>query len=68
MATEFAASIRERRSARTDGLAGLRVLSVLEAASRSLDSGEMEAVEDDAVGVAEKIPDAAPALLEAVAR
>lgn len=36
--TEFAGAIRERRSARTDGDAGLRVLSVLEAASRSLAS------------------------------
>lgn len=34
--TEFAAAIREDRPARTDGDAGLRVLSVLEAASRSL--------------------------------
>ncbi|MGO7983804.1 gfo/Idh/MocA family oxidoreductase, partial [Rhizobium johnstonii] len=33
MATEFASSIRDRRSSRTDGRAGLRVLSVLEAAS-----------------------------------
>jgi predicted dehydrogenase len=39
MAAEFAASIREGRSARTDGLAGIRVLSVLEAATRSLDAG-----------------------------
>ena len=48
MAEEFAASIREQRSARTDGLAGLRVLSVLEAASRSLaDGGNMAKVESD---------------------
>jgi predicted dehydrogenase len=33
---EFAAAIRDGRAARTDGDAGLRVLSVLEAASRSL--------------------------------
>ncbi|GAB2457885.1 putative dehydrogenase [Conyzicola lurida] len=39
MAAEFAASIREGRSARTDGLAGIRVLSVLEATTRSLDAG-----------------------------
>lgn len=39
MAAEFAASIREKRSPRTDGAAGLRVLSVLEAASRSLEGG-----------------------------
>jgi len=36
MAEEFAASIRNARPARTDGRAGLRVLSVLEAASKSL--------------------------------
>ncbi|MFC5931595.1 Gfo/Idh/MocA family protein [Cryobacterium melibiosiphilum] len=36
MAAEFAASIRDNRPARTDGEAGLRVLAVLEAASRSL--------------------------------
>ena len=34
--TEFAASIREGRPASTDGPAGLRVLSVLAAASESL--------------------------------
>jgi predicted dehydrogenase len=46
MAVEFATSILEGRAARTDGLAGLRVLSVLEAASRSLDNaGRMETVE-----------------------
>jgi predicted dehydrogenase len=39
MAAEFAESIRERRAPRTDGEAGLRVLSVLEAASRSLAAG-----------------------------
>jgi predicted dehydrogenase len=39
LAAEFAESIRERRAPRTDGNAGLRVLSVLEAASRSLDAG-----------------------------
>ena len=48
MVTEFAASIREKRTARTDGHAGLRVLSVLEAASRSLgNAGSMENVESD---------------------
>ena len=36
MAAEFAACIRERRAPITDGEAGLRVLAVLEAASRSL--------------------------------
>lgn len=39
MVSEFAASIREQRPARTDGEAGLRVLKVLEAASRSLVTG-----------------------------
>jgi predicted dehydrogenase len=36
MIAEFAASIREGRAPCTDGRAGLRVLTVLEAASRSL--------------------------------
>jgi predicted dehydrogenase len=36
MVTEFAAAIREGRPAGTDGNAGLRVLSVLEAAGTSL--------------------------------
>jgi predicted dehydrogenase len=36
MVTEFAAAIREQRPPRTDGKAGLRVLSVLEAISTSL--------------------------------
>jgi len=35
--TEFAASIREHRAPLTDGRSGLRVLSILEAASVSLD-------------------------------
>ena len=39
VATEFAAAIREGRSARTSGEAGLRVLSVLEAAGRSVAVG-----------------------------
>jgi len=39
MVAEFAASIAEGRSARTDGRAALRVLSVLEAAGRSLSRG-----------------------------
>lgn len=38
MVEEFASAIADRRSARTDGYAGLRVLDVLEAASRSLAS------------------------------
>ncbi|WP_420897978.1 Gfo/Idh/MocA family protein [Cryobacterium frigoriphilum] len=46
MASEFAASIRQARPARTDGEAALRVLAVLEAASRSLlISGAMAEVE-----------------------
>jgi predicted dehydrogenase len=36
MAEEFAAAIVEGRAPRTDGLAGMRVLSILEASSRSL--------------------------------
>lgn len=45
MAAEFAASIRGAYPARTDGAAGLRVLAVLEAASRSLDAaGSLVAV------------------------
>lgn len=36
MTTEFAAAIREKRQARTDGASGLRVLSILEAARDSL--------------------------------
>jgi predicted dehydrogenase len=39
MVTEFASSIRDRRAPRTDGAAGLRVLSVLEAAGVSLARG-----------------------------
>lgn len=42
MATEFAAAINEGRAPRTDGSAGLRVLSVLEAVSASLVSGLAE--------------------------
>jgi predicted dehydrogenase len=38
MVAEFAAAIHDRRVARTGGGAGLRVLGVLEAASRSLDA------------------------------
>jgi predicted dehydrogenase len=42
MVAEFAAAIHDGRAARTDGGAGLRVLGILEAASRSLDArGEM---------------------------
>jgi predicted dehydrogenase len=47
MAAEFAESIRESRAPRTDGRAGLRVLSVLEAASRSLEGfGAVTPVDD----------------------
>lgn len=44
MVTEFAAAIREGRDPRTDGSAGLRVLSVLEAVSASLSSEGAPAV------------------------
>ena len=43
VASEFAAAIREKRDARTSGAAGLRVLSVLEAASESLSLGGVPA-------------------------
>ncbi|TQL42003.1 putative dehydrogenase [Homoserinimonas aerilata] len=49
MAAEFAAAITGERPARTDGLSGLRVLSVLEAASRSLTTGSAAKVERDAL-------------------
>ncbi|MFT4165253.1 MAG: Gfo/Idh/MocA family oxidoreductase [Microlunatus sp.] len=39
MAAEFAAAINEQRDPQTDGPAGLRVLSVLEAVNESLSSG-----------------------------
>ncbi|WP_426241961.1 Gfo/Idh/MocA family protein [Nocardioides sp. LHG3406-4] len=39
MVAEYAACIRDQRASRTDGEAGLRVLSVLEAASASLADG-----------------------------
>jgi predicted dehydrogenase len=39
MAHEFADAITARRAPRTDGLAGLRVLDVLDATSRSLAAG-----------------------------
>lgn len=56
MTSEFAASIREERPPRTDGAAGLRVLAVLEAASRSLAaSGSLASVEGGA-SVAEGSP------------
>jgi len=55
MAAEFAESIRENRAPRTDGEAGLRVLSVLEAASRSLAAGgastAVEGLEKQLAGV-----------------
>jgi predicted dehydrogenase len=53
VATEFAAAITERRAARTDGAAGLRVLQVLEAASRSMSGGgELVPVRVPAFGIA----------------
>ena len=42
MVAEFATSIREGRSSRTDGAAGLRVLSVLEAAALSVRTGSAQ--------------------------
>ena len=48
MVSEFADAIRAKREPRTDGGAGLRVLSILEAASRSLAAGGA-AVSPDAV-------------------
>ena len=39
MVTELASAIRERRPALTDGQAGLRVIELLDAATRSLDAG-----------------------------
>jgi predicted dehydrogenase len=54
MAAEFAESIRDRRPPRTDGEAGLRVLSVLEAASKSLAaSGAAVVPNEDRVPVGE---------------
>ncbi len=54
MATEFAESIRDRRPPRTDGEAGLRVLSVLEAASKSLAAnGAAVVLDEDRVSVGE---------------
>ncbi|TFC46652.1 Gfo/Idh/MocA family oxidoreductase [Cryobacterium sp. TMT1-21] len=48
MACEFADSIRQLRAPRTDGEAGLRVLSVLEAATRSLaTAGSARALDED---------------------
>lgn len=48
MASEFAGAIAGRRAPRTDGLAGLRVLSILEAADRSMRSaGAAAAVHND---------------------
>ena len=52
MVAEFAAAIRERRAPLTDGAAGLRVLSVLEAVSASLVTGGAPAVPIDALASA----------------
>ena len=49
VASEFAASIHEKRPPRTDGEAGLRVLDVLDATTRSLSSGGALATLDSAV-------------------
>ena len=56
MAAEFAASIQEGRAPRTDGEAGLRVLAVLEAASRSLtDKGRFSLPTDNAVAATDAV-------------
>lgn len=52
---EFAAAIRERRPARTSGAAGLRVLSVLDAAAASVASGGMPMPVTGAARVAEEV-------------
>ncbi|GAA1919503.1 Gfo/Idh/MocA family oxidoreductase [Microbacterium aoyamense] len=53
MVAEFAASIREHRPPRTDGLAALRVLNVLDATTRSLEAGNARvAVHDQKENVA----------------
>jgi predicted dehydrogenase len=53
MVAEFADSIHAGRSPRTDGMAGLRVLSVLEAAKASLaHGGQMMDLGIELVGVA----------------
>lgn len=53
MVGEFAASIREGRPSRTDGHAALRVLRVLEAATRSIaDAGSLTRVEHDPIPAA----------------
>jgi hypothetical protein len=49
MVDEFASAVRERRSPLTDGAAGLRVLSVLDAVSESLLIGGAPAVPAKAV-------------------
>ncbi|MFF2053451.1 Gfo/Idh/MocA family protein [Leifsonia sp. NPDC058194] len=55
MAQEFADSIRETRAPRTDGRAGLRVLSVLEAATRSLAGGGAVTHVDDPIDLASEL-------------
>jgi predicted dehydrogenase len=47
MVAEFADAIRSGRAARTDGESGLRVLSVLSAATASLEAGGMMVTADD---------------------
>jgi predicted dehydrogenase len=67
MASEFAASIREKRPSRTDGAAGMRVLSVLEAASRSLKISGARAPVTDGRRVGATTPPAADEQLLGVA-
>jgi predicted dehydrogenase len=69
MATEFAESIRGGRPARTDGVAGLRVLAVLEGASRSLaEAGSMVPVTSTLDLETQDAPIAQAETLVAVAR
>ena len=69
MAAEFAESIREARPARTDGVAGLRVLAVLEGASRSLaEAGSMVPVAGTLDLENQAVPIAQAETLVAVAR
>jgi predicted dehydrogenase len=69
MAAEFAESIREARPARTDGVAGLRALAVLEGASRSLaEAGSMVPVAGTLDLENQAVPIAQAETLVAVAR
>jgi hypothetical protein len=56
MVNEFAAAITERRAPRTDGSAGLRVLSVLDAVSGSLMHGGAPVAPSQAVLAGDVVP------------